>query len=274
MARGTKNYFRHSSNAFEDEKIQKTISLLGFEGYAFFFILLELCAKQCENEFKDPIVFHKQTIKTILRKQEQSCNKVLTKLQQSGLFVVTFSESFYEFSIPNLSKYMGRYESKNALNTPNKRKEKKSKYIHIPQAEFGGDFDEEKSDQSNKDSTNNVYTEPSPGELGKITFNELLEIWNHAASQINIKSCTPGTKMAQAIEKRALEAFKDYKSVEDWERIVEAVAYNPFLSGANERHWRASLEWLFQVSPSKRIKNYILLMAEWDERNKRQKQEF
>lgn len=112
------------------------------------------------------------------------------------------------------------------------------------------------------------------GNKEKITFSELLEIWNHAASQINIKSCTPGTKMAQAIEKRALEAFKDYKSVEDWERIVEAVAYNPFLSGANERHWRASLEWLFQVSPSKRIKNYILLMAEWDERNKSQKQEF
>ena len=135
MARGTKNYFRHSFNAFDDEKIQKAISLLGFEGYAYYFIILELCAKQCENEFKSSITFHKQTVRTVLRKQNKSCDKVLTLLQQSGLFVVTFSESFYEFNIPNLAKYMGRYESKMSLNAPNKRKENKIKENKIKEKE-------------------------------------------------------------------------------------------------------------------------------------------
>lgn len=131
MARGTKNYFRHHHSAFEDEKIQKAISLLGYEGYAYFFIILEMCAKQCENEFKNPITFHQQSIRNVLRKQSKSCNKVLTKLQESGLFVVTFRENLVEFSIPNLAKYMGQYESKYPLNHSNKRKEKERKEKEI-----------------------------------------------------------------------------------------------------------------------------------------------
>jgi hypothetical protein len=127
MSRGTKNYFRHHTGAFEDPKIQKAIDLLGYEGYAYYFIILELCVKQCENEYKNPITIHQQTLRIVLRKSQQSCHKVVTKLQESGLFVVTFTKSCYEFSIPNLSKYMGRYESKLSLNVPNKRKEKENK---------------------------------------------------------------------------------------------------------------------------------------------------
>jgi hypothetical protein len=131
MASGKKNYFRHSASAFEDPKIQKAISLLGYEGYAFYFILLELFTKQCENEFKNPITIHQQTVRIVLRKSQQSCHKVVTKLQESGLFVVTFKESFYEFHIPNLAKYLGKYEAKIHPNAPNKRKEKERKEKEI-----------------------------------------------------------------------------------------------------------------------------------------------
>lgn len=149
MASGKKNYFRHSTNAFEDEKIQNAIALLGYEGYAYYFILLETLAKQCENEYKNPIRIHAQTLRTVWRKQTKSCKKVVEKLEQSGLFVVTkypqssnkvvtksqqsgnkvttFNESFYEFSIPNLAKYMGKYQTKKLPNMPNKKKVKEKK---------------------------------------------------------------------------------------------------------------------------------------------------
>ena len=127
MASGKKNYFRHSTTAFEDEKIQMCIELLGVEGYAYYFILIELLARQCENEFKNPIRIHPQSLRIVWRKHHKSCNKVLEKLQQSGLFVVTFNKSFYEFDIPNLAKYMGKYQTKNSPNTPNKKKVKEKK---------------------------------------------------------------------------------------------------------------------------------------------------
>lgn len=129
MASGKKNYFRHSTSAFEDEKIQKCIQLLGYEGYAFYFILVELLAKQCENSFKNPITLHQQSIRIVWRKQQQSCEKVIRKLEESGLFVATFRESFIDFDIPNLEKYMGFYTNKNDPNASkeSKRKEKKIK---------------------------------------------------------------------------------------------------------------------------------------------------
>lgn len=134
MASGKKNYFRHSFNAFEDEKIQMAIDKLGYEGYAYYFILIELLAKQCEAEYKNPIRIHQQSLRIVWRKQSQSCKKVITKLQESGLFVATFKESFIEFDIPNLSKYLGKYSIKNPPNTPNKkkRKEKKRKESILP----------------------------------------------------------------------------------------------------------------------------------------------
>ena len=127
MASGKKNYFRHSFFAIEDEKIQNVINNLGFEGYAYFFILVEVLSRQCENEFKNPIRIHPQTLRSVWRKQTKSCNKVVTKLQESGLFVATFTKSFIEFDMPKLSKYLGYYENKKEPNAPNKRKEKKRK---------------------------------------------------------------------------------------------------------------------------------------------------
>ena len=127
MASGKKSYFRHYNDAFNDAKIQKAIELLGYEGYAYYFILIELFAKHCENEVKNPIIIHQQTVRILLRKSQQSCNKVVRKLQESGLFVVTFRESLYEFSVPNLAKYLGKYDTKLPPNAPNKRKEKERK---------------------------------------------------------------------------------------------------------------------------------------------------
>lgn len=127
MASGKKNYFRHSNSAFDDEKIQKCIQLLGYEGYAYYFILLEVLAKQCENSFKNPITIHQQTLRNLWRKKAESTKKVVRKLEESGLFVATFRESFVDFYIPNLAKYMGKYQTKFPPNSPNKRKEKEKK---------------------------------------------------------------------------------------------------------------------------------------------------
>ena len=127
MASGKKNYFRHSFFAIEDEKIQSVIDEMGFEGYGYFFSLLELLGRKCSESVENPITLHQQSLRSLWRKQSKSCRKVVEKLSKSGLFVATFTESFVEFDIPNFSKYLGRYANKNEPNCPNKRKEKKIK---------------------------------------------------------------------------------------------------------------------------------------------------
>jgi len=127
MASGKKNYFRHSFFAVDDEKIQKIIDEMGFEGYGYYFSLIELCGRQCSDGPKNPIIFHIQTIRKVWRKNQESAKKVLRKLSESGLFLVTFSEHSVILDIPNLRKYLGKYDSK----TPNEIKENKRKEKEI-----------------------------------------------------------------------------------------------------------------------------------------------
>ena len=136
MASGKKNYFRHHNDAFSDPKIQKAVELLGYSGYAYYFILLELFSKHCEDGVKNPITIHQQTVRILLRKSQQSCNKVVTKLQESGLLYVTITKSFYEFSIPNLAKYMGSYSAKFPPNAPNEIKGNEIKLNKIKRNEI------------------------------------------------------------------------------------------------------------------------------------------
>jgi uncharacterized phage protein (TIGR02220 family) len=132
MASGKKNYFRHSFFASEDAKLQSVVDSMGFEGYGFYFSLLELCGRQCADEVKNPIVFHIQTIRKVWRKNTESTKKVLKKLEESGLFLVTFSEHSVSLDIPSFGKYLGKYDS----NSPNKRKEKEIKEKKIKENEI------------------------------------------------------------------------------------------------------------------------------------------
>lgn len=127
MASGKKNYFRHYSSASEDDKIQSIIDSMGFEGYAYYFILVEMCARKCSDNYHNPITFHLQSFRNVWRKQSKSCVKVLKELSKSGLFLVTFRENFVDVDIPNLSKYMGKYESKSDPNPSKESKGKESK---------------------------------------------------------------------------------------------------------------------------------------------------
>lgn len=185
MASGKKNYFRHSFNAFEDEKIQNIIEKLGYEGYAYYFILIELLAKQCEHEVKNPIRIHQQSLRIVWRKHAKSCIKVVEKLVESGLFVATFNESYIEFDIPNLAKYLGKYTNKNIPNTPNKRKENEIKEKKIK-----------------------VYTFE--------TEKELLDFWNY--QKVKSHKCTD-KKLLEI--KKALIKKKEFKLEEIKQAILD-----------------------------------------------------
>ncbi len=127
MASGKKNYFRHSTSAFDDPKIQELVNQYGLKGYAYYFILLELCARQCENEFREEITFHTRTILGQLRKTPSGMSELLSTMSRLDLLQYSISNSLVKIKIPKLSKYMGKYETKISPNVPNKRKEKEIK---------------------------------------------------------------------------------------------------------------------------------------------------
>lgn len=136
MASGKKNYFRHSTNARNDDKIAGLISNYGKEAYFHFFALVESCAEKASDEFPEDGMFHfhPRTLSNALLVKKWTLISHLSAIQQSGLCEVSVEPQSaisdrsvdiqrVSVAMPNLSKFMGRYET----NSPNKRKEKEIK---------------------------------------------------------------------------------------------------------------------------------------------------
>lgn len=121
-------YFRHRFDAHADPKLNQLVDDIGIEGYAYYYTLIEIYgAKVNSQEDKSSAKIHLRTIANTWRKRVDSCIRVLTKLQLSGLLVVTITNSTCELSIPNFLKYYGSYSKKKEKRTLKKRKENKIK---------------------------------------------------------------------------------------------------------------------------------------------------
>jgi len=223
MASGKKNYFRHSFNAFDDEKIQKAIELLGYQGYAYYFILLEHLAKKCEDEVINPITIHKQSLRILWRKQSKSCNKVLEKLQQSGLFVVTFRESFIEFDMPNLSKYLGRYQNK--IN-PNTRKESKVK---------------ERKEKKSKLSSD--VREKNFSENTEINFTQTVADWQECFTDTSVNNICNLNQERKFEIKKSMKEFAPMRDFGAWRSYFERIKESDFLMGGGSSGWIVNFDW-------------------------------
>lgn len=129
MARGDKDYFRHSFHTRNDDKIREFQRLLGRDwrsAYFYYFTLIELCASQAEKgqeEFK----IHLSTLREMWGTNAKGVASLCKLCGESELLGVKHCDSFVVFSIPKLSKYMGFYSNKNQDKQPNKRKEKERK---------------------------------------------------------------------------------------------------------------------------------------------------
>jgi hypothetical protein len=134
MASGKKNYFRHSVNARNDEKIVTLIANHGKEAYFHYMALVEMCAQKAINEDMkgdETFIFHRRTVCSELMVTPRRLGGHLLAIQSSHLgdLVATLEKVSVRF--PNLVKYLGRYESKITSNSPNKRKEKEIKEKEI-----------------------------------------------------------------------------------------------------------------------------------------------
>lgn len=162
MASGRKNYFRHHNSARHDEKIASLIEQHGKEAYFHYFVLIELCAEKASEEFPSDAMFHfhPRTLSNALLVKRHTLISHMLAVHQSGLCKVfveyqqtgskpsaddqqTISRYVADHQLvlskpsadilkiivhmPNLAKYMGRYETKIESNAPNKRKEKEIK---------------------------------------------------------------------------------------------------------------------------------------------------
>ena len=126
MASGKNNYFRHSCAARNDQKIVQITDKFGMAGYAYFFIIIELCAEQAEKGRPLVFYFHQRTLCSSLGVRPQKLRNYLVEATRLRMFHAKTTESLIEVSIPNLSKYLGWYDNYTSPKSPNKERNKET----------------------------------------------------------------------------------------------------------------------------------------------------
>lgn len=130
MASGKKNYFRHSFHARKHSGIAGMIEDHGKEAYFHFFALVELCAEQASDSFPEDakFTFRRSTVCRELLVTNSRLSRHLLVTVPSLIDDIVVTEKEVQILFPKLAKYMGKYESKSTLNSPNKEiKEKKER---------------------------------------------------------------------------------------------------------------------------------------------------
>lgn len=234
MARGDRNYFRHSVHAGEDHKICHLMDRLGREGYFYFFTLVELCVMMADDTDQTEFSIHPAVLKNRWRTHHNFVPTVLSVMAQCGLIEHSLNgqrspteqplnTQWVTVRIPNLSKFIGKY----AVNKikQNKTKQNKEETPVVPKPK------PEKQKQSEASSAS-----PAPE-----VFHQIVSIWNEKILNLpKAKGCS-GARL-----KRCQVLWKQHGQREYWVDLFLKINETAFLNGKNDRGWTASVDWVLK----------------------------
>jgi len=116
-------WFKHMSDSSEGRSLQFIMEKTGLEGYAIYFILMEMCASKIEPIYGRDLVetdfkftFSSRIVRSRLRINSTKTDYILSIYQQLGLLLFKKSEKEYTFEVPKLLEYMDRDSKKTRQN--------------------------------------------------------------------------------------------------------------------------------------------------------------
>lgn len=212
-------YFRHRFDAHTNIKLNKLADEMGVAAYGYYYTLLELYGAKYSTERESLSVdIHLRVIANTWRKRVDSCKRVLTKLQLSGLLVVTISDSTCTIEIPNFLKYYGSYQKTNDKTLLSKEKKSKEKKINNKKPEI----------QIPKT---------------KIRPDDVVQLWNETMTSNGDYFCH-GLGSGEHL-KNFIESIRWLPEITEWKHLFEKCKASKFLMGEQENStFRVSLTWL------------------------------
>lgn len=227
MASGKKNYFRHSFNAHNDIKLRVLRDEIGVGFYFYYFSLLELCGNEAADEKRDSFIFHDSIIRSLWGVNLKKSERVARVMDAVGLLLFKKGDKTFQFTIPNLSKYMGKYTTKLPSNTPNKRKGKEIK------------------EKERKENTGNDFT---------LSFDSVSQMFHDiCVGQGDIKPASFSGSKLTIDNFLILSGFPYFQTKENWVDYFNKVKDSNFLKGKNERGFTATLPWLVKPEIAEKV---------------------
>jgi hypothetical protein len=100
-------WFKHYTDASNGKFLNTIMDEFGVEGYAWYFMILELCAEKWDGKGAPIFTFHQRVLLQKLRIRKLKLHSYLTKVQLECGFSYTITQHLIQIEVPKLSEYIG-----------------------------------------------------------------------------------------------------------------------------------------------------------------------
>lgn len=226
------DYFKHYSSASNSKTINLIIDKFGLEGYAYWFLLLELCAENYEENSEAKFKFHVRIVRQKLRISLAKLELFLTFCREVSEVSFNFHGNLLEIDHPNLVK---------VKTTRSVIKSNKKQLVVY----------KEEDKEEDKDSEIKIST---PVQKSDDLISVIQVSWNCAAEKFDF----PKAKVISPKIKKDIQAtvkIEEMKNVENWERYFDLLGTSDFLKGKNNRGWKANFKWAVKQESYSNVMN-------------------
>lgn len=230
------NFFKHFTDSHEGSNITALINEFGLKGYAFYFILVEMCAKRYDpknRDFERPedewkFVFHERILRQKLHVSSTNLARMLHFCATISTLSCTKVGDKWEIYLPKLLESLDR----------------DSKSARYQRGKSRLDKEEDKEEEVDKE---------SPRFSNRFHPLQLVDIFNKNTNgvipKVDVKTFTPDKPRY----KKAKLRCKEHPDPDYWLGVCKRIESTPFLCGKNDRGWTVTFDWLIK-NPENHLK--------------------
>lgn len=246
-------WFKHLARARKDIKIQKLIEEFGVVGYAYYFIIVEMCAESFERTGEPIFHFTMRQLCFELGCKPSTVRQLLASCSSASLYVATIHENQIEIIFPKLLEIKDEHTRKlrsDSGQTPDSREEKRREEIKNIKKESSPS-----GDQITKGLKKNKTQVPKDWESQPV-----IKAWN--------ENCGALRKMVaynQDTFKRAETRWNEHSEASYWIEAAKIAASDDFTNGKNDRGWKGNITWFTKAETAEKLYSKAKKTVTWKE---------
>jgi len=240
-------WFRHMSDASDDEFIASLEAEFGDSGYAWWWKTLEKISRNMDGTNRHHAEYPIDHWMAFLRiKRRKNLEKFLEFCEKNQKFSYEFSGNILKIGCLKLLELKDEY-SKKSGQTPDRCPDK------LPSQKKNT---EEDTEQEKKERllTESSGSQASPSDTTtpseRVEYQKIVEVWNQTCGDV-----LPQVKEITAQRRTAMKARRtSLKTLDDWRWYFSAIRGSPFLTGENDRGWRCDFDWVLKPANMAKIR--------------------
>jgi hypothetical protein len=223
-------WFKHMTNASDDDKISIIEARHGLVGYAVFWKLVELCAANWDEISPPDFIFSRKLIQNKLGLKSKQTDNILSSFSELNLFQIEKGKFVIKIFAPKLVDIKKRYQKNDQAET----KQRPSYKIQNKNKETEVEIEA-------KSASVIIYDFK---DSGKITPDKIIDLFNSKFKGVGKMKPTPSFGLPRTVldDFKTMLGFVEFQKIESWENYFELVSRSKFLT----MQLTPTLAWLFK----------------------------